>query len=91
MAMKTITIWKYVIPMLEPTFFLEMPQSAKFLDVQIQGGLPVMWMLVDIEAPKKKVRFKRVGTGWNLSPETWQEEYLGTWQEGLLVWHLFKC
>ena len=83
------TIWKFAIPD-STVFTLAMPQDAKVLSVQIQCESPVLWALVDPQAPKAKRTFHVVGTGWDFDPT--DLSYVGTFQlqGGLLVFHLFE-
>lgn len=83
------TIWKFAIPD-STVVTLTMPQDATPLSVQMQCGSPVLWALVDPEAPKVERTFHVVGTGWDFDPTG--TSYVGTFQvqEGLLVFHLFE-
>jgi len=79
-------IYKYRVQM-EP-FTLELPGLAIVLDVQLQHGIPTMWVLLDIQANTAKRAFFVVGTGHPIPyPEA---RYLATWQEDMFVWHLFE-
>lgn len=82
------TIWKYKI-MPHSQFSIEMPEGSRTLDVQMQGVEPVIWVLVDPDAPNRPCQYKVVGTGHPIEPEGW--DYIGTFQMygGGLVWHLF--
>jgi len=80
-------IWKYTFPVVD-SFALEMPLGAVVLAVQLQRVAPTMWARVDPEAPKVKEWFRIVGTGHlHVDNDRWR--YVGTWQDGDLVWHLF--
>lgn len=73
---------------------IQMPVGAQILDVQTQHGEPVMWALVDPEAPKEERSFQVYGTGWDIekAKEGEQRKYIGTYQMqgGALVFHLFE-
>ncbi len=53
------------------------------------GSDPQMWFLVDPKKETTKAIFKVIGTG-NEFDNTKEWGYLGTWQDGPLVWHLFE-
>ena len=79
------TIWKYRVA--EVYNNLEVPEAAVPLTVQMQDDEPQMWLLVDPEAPKEKRRFNIYGTGWEMP--NWPGNYVGTWQDGSFVFHVF--
>ena len=69
------------------------PDGAKPLCVQMQGGWPTIWWYVDIEAELRERQFRIVGTGWEFPEEEAPlSGYVGTVQEagGALVWHVFE-
>ena len=57
------TVWKYEIPLLADEFRLEIPRDPVFLCIQIQQGLPMMWVEVDPTEEMETCRFRIVGTG----------------------------
>jgi len=82
-------VWKY--PLENPVQTdLMVPVGGEFLDVQMQGGIPCIWMLVDPEQKKVERQFLIVGTGHTVDTEGMM--YRGTFQmENLgLVFHLFE-
>lgn len=81
------TIWKYEIP-LEDTFSLSMPEGAQVLTVQLQGGIPSLWAMVEPSAPQEERRFAVIGTG---NPIGEVGDYIATIQlhGGELVFHVF--
>lgn len=81
-------IWKYEMTAFDD-HFIEMPIGAKFLSIQTQDGKPVMWFLVNPAISKEFRRFRVVGTGHELNLHS-SDEYLGTFQIGAFVGHLFK-
>lgn len=81
-------IFKYPVQVTDE-FTLMMPYSAKPLSVQTQGGRPCLWALVDDDAPTVSRTFCVVGTG-NPFPEN-AHTFVGTWQDGPFVWHLFEA
>lgn len=81
----TKAVWKYV---LQPECTLKMPKGAKCLTVQMQSGQPMLWVLVDPKAPLEDRKFLVLGTGHE--GEVTHRGYVGTWQSGSYVWHLFE-
>lgn len=87
----THTIWKFEIPF-KDAFTVAMPADADVLCVQLQGGKPYIWAVVNPAVKQKLFQFQLVGTGHDLPDDNldlW--EYVGTFQHtgGALVWHLF--
>ena len=84
-------VYKYPIPTnfvgLEAVFELEIPEEAKALTVQVQNSVPCLWAEVWSSDEPKKRKFRIVGTGWDI-PAFF--DYVGTWQEGPFVWHLYE-
>lgn len=93
-----LTIWKYDLfgATLTPHTdhaTMAMPVGAVILTVQVQHGRPVLWAIVDREAPFEARHFLIVGTGRNMPG--WDErpfEYVGTFQmhDGDFVGHVFE-
>jgi hypothetical protein len=79
-------IFKYEVPVAD-RFTVEMPTGAELLAVQMQHDRPVFWALVDDNHNREARTFYVVGTG-NRVPAG-AEIYVGTWQSGPFVWHLF--
>lgn len=72
-------------------FFLTDRPVTKFLNVQEQNGVPVVWVEVDGEREEKEIySLSCVGTGYHYYAKEFGE-YLGTWQEKEtgLVYHFF--
>jgi hypothetical protein len=90
-------VWKYVIDLAavkagEVSF--DMPVGAELLTVQTQAayaalGHGALWALVDPTAPKETRRFRVVPTGGS-PEELTAERYVGTFQLGRTVWHVFE-
>lgn len=79
-------IYKYPIHLKKKSVF--MPAGARILTVQMQGDTPTIWALVD---PAKKPCDRLIhvfGTGWDIPKHI--DRYIGTWQDGGFVWHLFE-
>lgn len=84
------TIYKYSIQ--DDVTFLQLPESAKILSIQVQNGKPFIWALHDTTLPTFTWKFIVIGTGQEIEESGLDEKnYIGTFQmmEGLLVWHLF--
>ncbi len=88
-----ITVWKYQLPILDE-FTLMMPRGAAPLHVDVQGGVPCLWALVDTEEEHISRQFRIAGTGHPLAdapPQWWIQMYVGSFQFGpALVFHLFQ-
>jgi len=73
---------------------VEMPRNAEILSLQMQGGIPVIWAIVNPKKEKRKYVFQVFGTGYEmLDYERKHYVYVGTVQQsGLmtLVWHIFE-
>jgi hypothetical protein len=79
-------VWKFE---LKGTCSLFVPVGAKTLTVQVQKGVPCIWMLVDPKAAKEERFFRIYGTGHEMSEVG---EYIGTFQiaGGTFVFHVFE-
>lgn len=86
------TIWKFpldVVPFQE----IKMPSDVKILAIQIQGGYPHIWALVDPAASLEVRTFATYGTGDSISHDAGISlAYVGTYQflGGTLVYHVFE-
>ena len=83
------TIYKYEV-LVDDLFVVKMPRAARLLDVQVQGGTPFVWALVDTDAPLVRRRFALRGTG-HPADDLETAAHVGTFQlqNGALVFHLF--
>ncbi len=81
-------IWKFNLKVQEEQI-IETPENAEILDVQMQDGQPVMWIICDPKAPKIEVKINMHGTGWTIDNNRSNDHYLGTVQQGSIVWHYF--
>lgn len=81
-------IWKYQF---DPVSNLEVqiPEGGQILSVQTQMGVGTMWVLIDPTVGLETRRFRVFGTGHTI-PDGFEGTYVGTWQLGALVWHLFE-
>lgn len=82
-------IWKFVISRSET---IDIPTTHKILSVGIQEGRLVVWALVDPMTPKKPKKLSVIGTGWVGTPmdEITDKRFVGTVQDGSLVFHIFE-
>lgn len=82
-------IWKFPLKT-DDVQQIEMPEGAQILCVQMQGGNPCIWAMVDPEAEKTKRTFEIFGPGHPVPEAT--RMYIGTYQlyNGSLVFHLFQ-
>lgn len=69
--------------------FINMPDGAEALCVQMQHGQPVLWALVDPTRVPARRRFHILTTGEDID-ETKLGRYVGTFQVEHLVFHLFE-
>jgi hypothetical protein len=79
-------IWKYKVENI-----IEMPKGAEILSVQIQNGEmfnACIWAKVSSENELEKRQFLVVGTGHTFDDT--DMVYIGTYQDGPFVWHLFE-
>ena len=81
-------IWKWTLT--PGSTDLHMPADSKVLAVQMQGGQPQLWALVDDHNPKVWRTFDVYGTGHAVPGN--HGAYVGTFQmdSGALVWHVFE-
>ena len=79
-------IWKYSLENI-----IEMPKGAEILTIDIQNGQMFnaqMWVKVDTENEMEKRMFEVIGTGQNFDDTN--KKYVGTYQDGPFVWHVFE-
>ncbi len=82
------TIWKYE---LRPLAEINMPRGAQVLTVQVQNGIPQIWVFVNADYEFEEVRkFITYGTGHKVPDNPGR--YIGTFQlaEEGLVFHVFE-
>lgn len=85
--MKT-TVWKYILEVTDEQW-LELPRGYRFLSVDVQNGVPCLWVQVDSEAVKDSILVVTVGTGEPMRKD--DMKFLGTYQlyNGSFVGHVF--
>jgi hypothetical protein len=76
-------IWKYKLS----ESGIEMPIDAEILSVQLQNDIPHIWAMVSPQNELEKRKFVIVGTGQSFDDTNMK--YIGTYQDGPFVWHLF--
>ena len=84
------TIWKYELEVTDEQV-ISVPVEAQALAVQVQGGKPCIWALVDSEAERRHRTVYIHGTGHEVSLGAQSGRHLGTVQlaGGALVFHVF--
>lgn len=84
------TIYKYPLTVTGHNA-LRMPKGAEVLTVQMQHGVPCLWVLVDTDAPECERVLRIYGTGHPISDDE-NALYVGTFQlsGGAFVFHVFE-
>jgi hypothetical protein len=81
-------IWKFPLRTTDVQT-VEVPSDHEILTIQIQNGIPCMWVLVSPDAPMIKIVIEIFGTGNPV--EKGLRKYIGTYQiKGPLVFHCFQ-
>lgn len=89
---QTILKFPILFPHFGEVFMMRMPRSAKIISVQMQRGVPMMWVLSNkSEEPNYPRRFVVFGTGHDVPIEAGLQSYVGTWQNESMVMHLFEA
>ena len=85
------TIWKYSLEV-EGSQTIAMPWGAEILTIQMQKGVPYLWVLVFPENDVKERKFITYGTGHPIKQtQNLHEQYIGTYQPSSgLVFHVFE-
>ena len=83
-----VSIYKYKLSDSDE-LTINMPKGAKILSIQVQAGIPCMWVLVDEMADREDRYFQTKGTGQEI-PNIEGLTYISTFQEPPFVWHLFE-
>lgn len=83
-------VWKFPLNTDRGTALdIKMPRNAKPLCVQMQKGVATIWCEIEVGEEFVTRSFEVVGTGWEFSADA-ALEYVGTWQDGPFVWHLYE-
>jgi hypothetical protein len=81
-----MTVWRFPIQIIDEQF-IEMPKVNRPLHVEVQSDVPCLWMLVEPESPRIKVRVRVFRTG---SPGVRSTmDYIGTFQRNNFAYHVF--
>jgi len=84
-------IYKYILPSNPGRHLIELPRGARVLSFGRQDDDLVIWALVDPGNKPEARPFHLHFTGLPFDCATRQDdEYIGTRQMGLLVYHLFE-
>lgn len=82
------TIWKYTLNTTD-TQSIELPVMSQILTAQLQNAKLQLWALVDSEEDRREyITIRIYGTGHSIHKENL--EYINTFQEASLVFHVFK-
>lgn len=83
------TIYKYQLQTTDEQV-IELPKYYQILSVQIQNGVPCMWVLVDPENEPDSTKIRIYGTGHQFDLKAWK--FIDTYQlqGGALVFHVFE-
>jgi hypothetical protein len=75
---------------IEDEFKISISEGSEVLTIQIQGGVPRMWVIVDTDAPSVYRYFCMRRTGHAFKGN--EGKYIGTFQldNGTLVFHVFE-
>ena len=85
-------IFKYPVPVTNYTHFtLDLPLNYQILTVQIQDDDPYIWAIVNTAYEKTEAHFRIYGTGFFMKENENEKRgmYVGTFQRGPFVYHLF--
>jgi hypothetical protein len=83
-------IFKYTFD-IEDEFYLMLSPDCHTVKVDLQDGIPTIWVLVDPDMLTKKTHFKLYGTGHEVDCiENGFYHHAGTFFQGPYVWHLFQ-
>ena len=82
-------IWKWRLDSME-MIYLDMPEDAEILDVQVQGGTPCIWAICSPGSPVRTRKLALYGTGEPIIGDPGR--HIGTFQisDGRLVLHVFE-
>lgn len=86
-----MVIWKYPLKV-EDTQTLTIPTNGKILSIQTQDRVPCMWVLLDERdcCLLNKRTFHIHGTGNSLPSSINEDVFIGTFQLGYFVGHVFE-
>ena len=82
------TIYKYELDVTQSQK-LELPSNCNILDLQVQNGVPCLWVQLNDACETKVFDIQMYGTGWQLEESIHSYDYLGTVQIDGFVWHYY--
>lgn len=82
------TIWKYKIESL--IWVIKMPKDSEIISLQVQGGVPCLWAVVETSNPPVERVFKTFYTGEPIVDFDELKSFIGTYQVNGLVFHVFE-
>lgn len=82
------TIYKYSL-VFEDWQIVQMPIGAKILSFAEQNEQPVIWALVDPNAPVVEYRVRMVGTGHSFDHRGLKNVGTAQFQSGVRMFHLY--
>lgn len=83
--MKTIYKYPIITPIGNAT--IDIHEDAQFLAVQMQDNVPCIWAVIDTSKPIRSFNVLIAGTGNSLPIDL--GGYIGTYQNGWFVGHVF--
>lgn len=81
-------VWKFSSRVATITFNHNMPEGADILRIGRQGDQACMWVQCDPDKPREIRSFQTVGTGYKEITEDMR--YVGTYEDGAYVWHVYE-
>lgn len=83
-----LAIWKFQLQVTLKQD-VEMPLGTEILCLQTQQGRPCLWAEVNPDNKTEARTFRIVGTGNSRDINSFGK-YIGTFQDGMYVWHLYE-
>lgn len=86
-----LKVFKYPIPINDDAV-MELPEGARILHVDAQRGQPMLWALVNPDAPMEKRKFRFAGTGHQIIENPDSLIHQGTFKlhGDDLIFHIFE-
>ena len=86
-----LKVFKYPIPINDDAV-MELPEGSQILHIDSQQGQPMLWALVNPDAPMEKRRFRFAGTGHPITEDPDNLIHRGTFkmQGDALIFHIFE-
>lgn len=87
MNMSNKVIYKYELKGMQPV--VELPVGAKIINFESQVGKLFIWCIIEKGSTLvENVQFNIIGTGIEFNDK--HLEFIGTTQQSIFMWHLFK-